>query len=121
MTDTDIGNNRTGEAADVDLAEFAKQVFKAAQSSAAWLSSAERLRDAAEAIREHEHPNEIRFVEAYADASQKATTEAYSEGNDSGVAEIKAVPPNYPPAQLLYAYAIENALKGLVIASKSER
>src|SRR5262249_2169433 len=36
---------------------------------------------------------------------------------EGGVAEIRAIPPNYPPAQLLYAYAIENALKGLIVAN----
>lgn len=29
------------------------------------------------------------------------------------------MPPNYPPAQLLYAYAIENVLKGLMVANEA--
>jgi hypothetical protein len=99
-----------------DVREFAKELFKAAQRPVAWLLSAERLRDAAEAILKHELPNEIPYFKAHADAEQEALAEAYSEGKDAGIAEIKAVPPNYPPAQLLYAYAIENVLKGLVIA-----
>jgi hypothetical protein len=101
----------------VDLKEFAKELFKSAQRPIAWLLSAERLRDAAEAILEHERPNEIPYFNAQADAEQEAVAEAYSDGKDAGVAEIKAVPPNYPPAQLLYAYAIENVLKGLAIAN----
>lgn len=101
-----------------DLKDFAKELFKAGQRPVAWLWSAERLRDAAEAIMEHERPNEIPYFRAYADAQQEAVARAYSDGEDTGVAEIKAEPPNYPPAQLLYAYAIENVLKGLIIAAR---
>jgi hypothetical protein len=92
----------------VDLKVFAKELFKSAQRPIAWLLSAERLRDAAEAILEHELPNEIPYFNAHADAEQEAVAEAYSDGKDAGVAEIKAVPPNYPPAQLLYAYAMRS-------------
>src|SRR5262249_58181812 len=38
----------------------------------------------------------------------------------AGVAEIKAIAPNYPPAQLLYAYAIENVLKGLIVSKRPD-
>jgi hypothetical protein len=41
---------------------------------------------------------------------------AYSEGNDTGIADIEARVPNYPAAQLLYGYALENLLKGIWIA-----
>jgi hypothetical protein len=102
----------------VGLEEFEKQLFKGAQRPAAWLRSAERLRDAAEVVLEHEVLAEIPFFKAVADAEQRATAEAYSDGNESGVAEIEAIAPNYPPAQLLYAYAIENLLKGLIIANQ---
>src|SRR5262249_60095661 len=37
-----------------------------------------------------------------------------------GPAEIKASAPNYPPAQLLYAYAIENVLKGLIVFKRPD-
>jgi hypothetical protein len=104
----------------VDLKEFAKDLFKSAQHPVAWLLSAERLRAAAEVILVHEIPNEIPYFRAHADAEQEAVAEAYSDGKDAGVAEIKAMPPNYPPAQLLYAYAIENVLKGLVIANSPQ-
>jgi hypothetical protein len=85
----------------VDLKEFATQQFKAAQLPVAWLHSAERLRDAAEAILTHEQPAEIPYFKAHSVVEKEATAEAYSEGNDAGVAEIQAIPPNYPPAQLL--------------------
>src|SRR5205823_1992331 len=100
----------------VDLKEFADELFKSAQQPVAWLLSAERLCDAAEAILERELPNEVPYFEARAEAEREAATRAYSEGEDAGVAEIRAAPPNYPPAQLLYAYAIENVLKGLAVA-----
>lgn len=101
-----------------DLKQFEKDMFKAAQRPVAWLLSAERLRDAAEIILRHEVEKEIPYFRAHADAVHQATAEAYSEGHDTGVSEIQAVAPNYPPAQLLYAYAIENVLKGLIIASR---
>lgn len=99
-----------------DLKEFEKELFKSAQAPLAWLLSAERLRDAAEAILEHELPKELPYLKAYADAQQEALAEACSEGKDAGSSEIEAMPPNYSPAQLLYAYAIENVLKGIVVA-----
>jgi hypothetical protein len=46
-------------------------------------------------------PAEIPYFMAHAVAEQGAAAEAYSDGKDAGGAEIKAVPPNYPPAQLL--------------------
>ncbi len=104
----------------VDLKEFAKQQFKAAQQPVAWLLSAERLRDAADAILKHELPNEIPYFRAHKVAVEEAVADAYSDGNDAGVAEIKAAPPNYPPAQLMYAYAIENVLKGLIVSKRPD-
>jgi hypothetical protein len=101
-----------------DLKRFQKDMFKVAQRPVAWLLSAERLRDAAEIILRHEVEKEIPYFRAHADAVHQATAEAYNEGHDAGVAEIQAPAPNYPPAQLLYAYAIENVLKGLIVANK---
>jgi hypothetical protein len=100
-----------------NLAEFAKELFKSAQHPRNWLSSAERLHDAAEAILNDQLSKEAPYFKAYRVAREEAVAEAYLEGKDAGVAEVKAVPPNYPPAQLLYAYAIENVLKGLIIAN----
>jgi hypothetical protein len=103
-----------GYAVTDDPKEFAKQLFKAGQQPAAWLRSAGRLRDAAEAILKHELPAE----RAYSQAPLKiADEEVHAESVHDGVgaADIKAIAPNYPPAQLLYAYAIENVLKGLIV------
>src|SRR5262249_6676282 len=85
-----------------------------AQRPALWLHSAERLRDAAEAILKHELPAEGPYFQALKIAEEEAA------GNDAGHAEIKAIPPNYPPAQLMYAYAIENVLKGLIVSERSD-
>lgn len=102
-----------------DAKKFEAELFKSAQSPIAWLLSAERLRDAAEAILRHEQTKEIPYFKAYANAQLEAIADA--DGKASGIAEIKAVPPNYPPAQLLYAYAIENVLKGLILINTPGR
>jgi hypothetical protein len=94
-----------------------QQMYKAVQNPASWLLSAERLRDAAEIILKHEWAQEIPYFRAYEAATQEATAIAYSGTNKSGHAEILSPPPNYPPAQLLYAYAIENVLKGVIVAN----
>ena len=97
---------------------IAQDMFKAAQSSVSWLISAERLRDAAEVILQHEVQFEIPYFRAYDQAVQQALSIACTDGNTNGSAEISCVAPNYPAAQLLYAYAIENVLKGLIVANQ---
>src|ERR1700693_3439562 len=97
-----------------ELEDFNKQLFKAAQKPCEWLSFAESLRDAAEAILTHEFPTELPYRQAVAVASEEVDA-------DGGMAEIKAIPPNSPPAHLLYAYAIENVLKGLMVSKQPDR
>jgi hypothetical protein len=75
---------------------------------------AERLRDGAEVILKHEFRAEFPYFQALKIAEEEAA------GNDAGVAEIKAIAPNYPPAQLMYAYAIENVLKGLIVSKRPD-
>jgi hypothetical protein len=94
-----------------------QQIFKAAQQPVLWLVSAEALRDAAEVIITREDGFLVPYLRAHDEAVDFATRIAYSEGEKAGHAEIAARTPNYPPAQMLYAYAIENALKGLIVAS----
>ena len=96
-----------------DPNEFTKLVFKAGQQPASWLRSAGHLRDAAEVILKHELPAEIKYSQAREIADEEATAVSVRDG--VGHADIKAIAPNYPPAQLLYAYAIENVLKGLIV------
>lgn len=92
-------------------------MYRAAQNPVGWLISAERLRDAAEVILKAEVVKEIPYFRAHDEATQEALSIACTGSNKSGHAEIKCDPPNYPPAQLLYAYAIENLLKGLIVAN----
>jgi hypothetical protein len=99
-----------------DLKKFREDTFRAAQSPANWLLTAERLREGAEVILSHEQAFEMPYLQAYNAAAKEASAIAYSEGKDSGFAEIKSRAPNYPVAQLLYGYALENLLKGIWIA-----
>jgi hypothetical protein len=101
-----------------DPNEFAKLVFKAGQQPAAWLRSAGHLRNAAEVILEHERPAEISYSQALKIADEEASAASVRDG--IGEADIKATAPNYPPAQLLYAYAIENVLKGLIVFKRPD-
>ena len=103
-----------------DPKEFAKLLFKAGQQPAAWLRSAEHLRDAAEVILKHELQAEIEYSQAHKIAEEEALAVSVRDGTDAGVADIKAIAPNYPPAQLLYAYAIENVLKGLIVFKRPD-
>ena len=91
-------------------------VYRAGQKPVCWLLSAERLRDAAEVILSAEVVKEIPYFRAHEEATRRALSIACTGTNEAGHAEIPCDPPNYPPAQLLYAYAIENALKGLIVA-----
>jgi hypothetical protein len=94
-----------------------QQMYRAAQNPANWLLSAERLRKAAEIILSHEMTQEVPYFRAHDAATQEALAIAYTDPNKTGSAEIACEPPNYPPAQVLYAYAIENVLKGLIVAN----
>jgi hypothetical protein len=94
-----------------------EELFKAAQQPHAWLSTAEQLAAAAELILQDQVRHEVPYFRAHEAASQEALAVACASPNDgAGSAEIKCEPPNYLPAQLLYAFALENVLKGLLIA-----
>jgi hypothetical protein len=103
-----------------DLNEFEKGVFKAGQQPASWLRSAGRLRDAAEVIIKHELPAEGTYFQALKIADEEADADSVRNDTGVGTADIKAIAPNFPPAQLLYAYAIENVLKGLIILKRPD-
>jgi hypothetical protein len=78
-----------------------KQTFKAGQQPAAWLRSAGRLRDAGEAILKHEFPAERAYSQAREIADEEARAESVRNDTGLGAADIKAIAPNYPPAQLM--------------------
>jgi hypothetical protein len=103
-----------------DSKEFAKRTFKAGQQPAAWLRSAGRLRDAAEVILKQELQAEVSYSQALKIADEEAVAEIVRNNTGVGAADIKAIAPNYPPAQLLYAYAIENVLKGLMVFKRPD-
>jgi hypothetical protein len=78
-----------------DPKEFAKQLFRAGQQPAAWLRSAGRLRDAAEAILKHELPAERSYSHAFKIADEEALAESVRNDTGVGAADIKAIAPNY--------------------------
>jgi hypothetical protein len=88
-------------------------LYKAGQKPSSWLSSAESLREAAEIIFQRESSNEI----LYAQALERANQELANNPDPGAYAEIRCEPPNYLPGELLYGYALENVLKGLVVAN----
>jgi len=94
-----------------------QEYFKAAQQPVTWLLSAESLRDAAEVVIRREDEFLVPYLRAYDEAVKIAVANAYAEGEKAGHAEIPCRTPNYPPALVLYAYAIENVLKGLIVAN----
>lgn len=81
-----------------------------------WFLSAERLRGAAEIILGDQVKQEISYFKAVDDAGIAAVGAAHNAPDGSASVEISCPPPNYLPARLLYAFAIENALKGLIVA-----
>jgi len=95
-------------------------LFKAAQQPINWYRSAERLMMAAEIILSDQLEREIPYFSAVENANIRAIDAAAKSPDGSGGADIEADPPNYLPAQLLYAFAIENALKGLAVARDAD-
>jgi hypothetical protein len=67
-----------------DRRNFAKQLFKAGQQPASWLRNAGHLRDAAEAILEHELPAERAYSEARKIADEEAGAESARHGSGFG-------------------------------------
>jgi len=92
------------------------EYFRAAQTPVMWFLSARRLRSAAEIIISDQQEQERPYFQAVDDAGVEAASLAQSAPEGSASVEIFCEPPNYLPAQLLYAFAIENALKGLMLA-----
>jgi hypothetical protein len=95
-------------------------LFKAAQRPNAWLDSAKRLSAAAELILKDQVSQEVPYFRAYEEATHKALAIACTAPDRAGHAAIECDPPNYLPGQLLYAFAMENVLKGLAVAKVPE-
>jgi hypothetical protein len=99
-----------------DRDAFTRDAFKAAQQPHSWLSSAEKLAAAAELIMSDQVCLEVAYFRAYENAQREALSLACASADEAGSADIECEAPNYLPAQLLFAFAIENVLKGLIIA-----
>jgi hypothetical protein len=82
---------------------WVEETFKAGQFPYGWLSSAERLQSAAETILEREEAGAPAYFSAFEAASREAVEKSYSSKDKTGVAEVRCEPPNYLPAQLLFA------------------
>jgi hypothetical protein len=87
--------------------KFAKDVFDSARRPLAWLTVGCRLRSAADAIFERENPVATRFYD-----------ELRRISNSEKLDEAKFPPPNFDAAYMLIAFAIENLLKGLIVAKE---
>ena len=96
---------------------WVEETFKAGQNPFGWLSSAERLQAAAETILEREEAGAPAYFSALGAARREAVEKSYSSKDKTGVAEVRCEPPNYLPAQLLYAFAFENIFKGMMVAN----
>jgi hypothetical protein len=88
--------------------ELRQFLFEAGQYPTFWFSSAQKLMRAAEIV--------FRDQTDAADEYEKALDEASYDVESTGMAEIKADSPVFRPAELLYGFAIENLLKGLIVA-----
>jgi hypothetical protein len=89
--------------------------FKWAQTPVMWFLNAQSLRDAAEIILGDQSKREKPYLEAADKAGKEAQAAAFTSSDGLAQAEIACESPNYGPAQLLYAFAMENALKGLIV------
>jgi hypothetical protein len=89
-------------------------VYKSGQAPTAWLNSAEQLRHAAEIILVDQMSREVPYFQAVDVASREALGLAIAAVDGTATVEITEPSPNYLPAQLLYAFALENLLKAIL-------
>jgi hypothetical protein len=89
-------------------------VYKDGQTPAAWLRSAEQLAHAAEIILKDQQAREVPFFRATDDAGKVAVSRAIMADDGKATVEIVCEAPNYVPAELLYAFAVENVIKGIL-------
>jgi hypothetical protein len=95
--------------------ETPSEAYKAAQNPSAWFSSALRLQAAADIILKDQMAQELPYLQAVDAAGKEAVSLAIASPQGRASVEVNCATPNYLPAQLLYAFAIENALKGLAL------
>lgn len=90
--------------------------FRFAQSPMSWLLTAETLIDAATQTYFTAAEQAEKFEAASQTATEKAT--AALDGSENGIAseEILEAEPKFLPAFMLYGFALENLLKGVLVA-----
>jgi hypothetical protein len=92
--------------------DWAKTIFEQARQPRAWLAQARRLRKSAEIIFDQENQVADRFYgELRRDRLRRPNGTALSDFD-----EAKFPPPNFEAGYLLIGTAIENLLKGLIVA-----
>jgi hypothetical protein len=88
-------------------------IYKAWQAPAQWFVAAQVLAASAEVL--------VAAADALTPAYDRAYRVALAElDRGAAEAEVKAMRPRYLPPVLLYAYAIENLLKGLLAAKRPD-
>lgn len=97
----------------MSLASICESMFKAGQDPSFWLSSAIRLFEAAEIIFDSQELIKVEYDRAF--------EAAVEEADRTGRADILSEQPNYQPAEMLCGFAIENALKGIIVANEPSR
>jgi hypothetical protein len=66
---------------------------------------------------EREEASAPAYFSALEVARNEAVEKSYTSKDKTGVAEVRCQPPNYLPAQLLYAFALENVFNGIMVAN----
>lgn len=94
--------------------------FQDAQAPMMWVSAADELKHAAAPIFYGAAEQLPRFEEATRAAIEEADRKLDASSDRLATAKIKAHPPQFLPAFLLYGFAIENLLKGLYVARNPE-
>src|SRR6202043_653459 len=91
--------------------KFATEVFESAQRPLAWLVVGRRLRQSANALFDRENPVAKRYW-----AELRRVGEASTKDGEVEFDEVAFPSPNFDAGYMLIAFAIENFLKGIMIA-----
>jgi hypothetical protein len=101
--------------------EWGQAHFRFAQSPQSWLLTAETLIDAATQIYFSAAEQAAKFEAASTAATEKARSALGDAGSGSASEEILEAEPKFLPAFMLYGFAIENLLKGILVAQDGNR
>lgn len=90
-------------------------VFKIMQGAKFWLLRAQELKEAAEIILVEQKGLAAKYERAVDEAGAKAEAQAEEASDGCAQVEIECREPNFRPAEMLLGFAVENALKGIII------